>query len=251
MKGTPWWQAYFDDLYLELGQRLAAPDWKDSQQQAQAVVRMMQLVPPAQILDLCCGFGRHAIPLAKMGFTVTGLDYSGDVLAQAREDAARFEIDVAFCRGDMRDLPWVEVFDGCVMLGGSFGVLEEEMENERVFHAISAALRPGGRFFLDAANRDRIVCEYVPQRRQEADGVVRCVESRFDPVAGVNYACERWLRDGEWTERTHHRRLYTATELDRMLRRADLTPVAYYGGCDQSEFTTKSHRILVVAEKGE
>ena len=89
----------------------------------------------------------------------------------------------------------------------------------------------------------------MPQQWQEAGGSLRCVEYRFDPVAGVNHARERWLRDGEWTERTHHRRLYTATELDAMLRRAGLMPIAYYGGYDQSEFTTKSHRIFIVAEK--
>jgi SAM-dependent methyltransferase len=245
-----WWETYFDELYFKLYQQLAAPDQERDRQQAEAAVLVAHLVPPARILDLCCGYGRHAIPLALMGFAVTGLDYSGDMLARARKDAARSGVDVEFRQGDMRELFWAEVFDGCVMLGGSCGIFEKEAENERVFHAVAAALKPGGRFVLDAANRDRIVCEYAPQRWQEQDGLLRCVESRFDPVAGVNHARERWLRDGEWTERTHHMRLYTATELDGMLRRAGLVPIAYYGGYDRSEFTTKSHRIFVVAEKG-
>ncbi len=249
-KGTPWWRTYFDNLYLELGQQLAASGWQDARQQAQVAARMMGLIPPARILDLCCGYGRHTIPLAHKGFAVTGLDYSGDMLARARKDAARSGVDVEFRQGDMRELFWAEVFDGCVMLGGSFGIFEDEAENERVFHAVAAALKPGGRFVLDAANRDLIVCEHVSQRWQEQGDLLRCVEYRFDPVAGVNHARERWLREGEWTERMHHRRLYTATELDGMLRRAGLTPIAYYGGYDGSEFTTKSHRILVVAEKG-
>ena len=249
IEDTPWWETYFDGLYFELCQQLAATDRGRSRQQAEAAVHMAHLIPPARVLDICCGSGRHAIPLAHKGFTVTGLDYSTDMLAWAREDAARSGADVEFRQGDMRELPWAEVFDGCVMLGGSFGIFEEEAENEQVFHAVAAALKPGGCFVLDAANRDHIVCEHVPQQWQEAGGSLRCVEYRFDPVAGVNHARERWLRDGEWTERTHHRRLYTATELDAMLRRAGLMPIAYYGGYDQSEFTTKSHRIFIVAEK--
>jgi len=47
----------------------------------------------------------------------------------------------------------------------------------------------------------------------------------------------------------HHRRLCTAAGLDAMLRRANLMPITCYGGHDGSEFTTKSRRVLVVAEK--
>jgi len=249
MENTLWWATYFDDLYLELSQQLHASRREEGQQQAQAAVRMIRLVPPARVLDLCCGFGRHAIPLAQMGFAVTGLDYSDDLLARAREDAAHLDIDVEFRRGDMRELPWADAFDGCVMLGGSFGVFEQEAENERVFHAVAAALKPGGRFLLDTANRDRVVCDYEPHQRQEIGDWVRCVEYRFDPVSGVSRSHERWLRGEECIERTQRRRLYTATELDSMLRRAGLTPVAYYGGYDGGEFTTRSHRILVVTEK--
>ena len=67
-----WWETYFDDLYFELCQQLSATDRERDRQQAEAAVFMAQLVPPARILDLCCGSGRHVIPLAQMGFAVTG-----------------------------------------------------------------------------------------------------------------------------------------------------------------------------------
>jgi ubiquinone/menaquinone biosynthesis C-methylase UbiE len=246
-----WWQVYFDDQYLVLAEQLGAYGEDEGQQQAKAVVQMMQIEPPAKLLDLCCGTGRHAIPLAQMGFAVSGLDYSDASLARARKKVAQAGVSVAFLRGDMRQLPWEKQFDGCVMLGGSFGIFGDEAENERVLHAVAGVLKPSGRFFLDVANRDRIVCEHRSRDWQGTDNWLRCIERWFDPVAGVNYARERWGREGEWIERTHQMRLYTATELDRMLRQAGLTPVAYYGGYDQSEFTIRSHRILIIAEKGE
>jgi SAM-dependent methyltransferase len=249
METAPWWETYFDDLYIQLCQALSPADRETDEQQARAATAMLGLAPPAWILDLCCGAGRHAIPLARMGFIVTGLDYSNDMLAQARRDAAWTGVDVDFRRGDMRDLPWGAVFDGCVMLGGSFGVLENETENQKVLFAVADALKPGGRFLLDVANRDKIVREYESRRQQQNDKFQRHVAYRFDPATNISYARERWLKDGQWIERTHARRLYTATELDEMLHQADLKPVRYYGDYDQGAFTSQSNRFLVVAEK--
>jgi SAM-dependent methyltransferase len=249
METAPWWETYFDDLYLQLCQALSPADRETDAQQARAATAMLGLAPPAWILDLCCGAGRHAIPLARMGFIVNGLDYSNAMLAQARRDAARLGVDVDFHQGDMRDLPWGAVFDGCVMLGGSFGVLENETEHQKVLFAIADALKPGRRFLLDVANRDKIVREYAPYQQQQNDGFQRHVAYRFDSATNVSYAKERWLKDGQCIERTHARRLYTATELDEMLRYAGLTPIRYYGGYDQSALTPQSNRILVVAEK--
>jgi hypothetical protein len=149
----------------------------------------------------------------------------------------------------MRALPWRERFDACVMLGGSFGIFSDETENERVLSAVAGALKPGAYFVLDAANRDRIVCEHRPERRQTGSDFDRCVKSEFDPVAGINRTQERWLVDGRWRERSHQRRLYTATELDRMLRQSGLVPTGFWGGYDGSRFTTGSSRILIVTQK--
>jgi len=36
-------------------------------------------------LDLCCGIGRHSVPLAERGYQVTGIDLSPVLIARARE----------------------------------------------------------------------------------------------------------------------------------------------------------------------
>jgi cyclopropane fatty-acyl-phospholipid synthase-like methyltransferase len=47
------------------------------------VVGLLGLAPGARLLDLCCGHGRHAVPLAQLGYRVTGLDLSRTLLARA------------------------------------------------------------------------------------------------------------------------------------------------------------------------
>jgi 2-polyprenyl-3-methyl-5-hydroxy-6-metoxy-1,4-benzoquinol methylase len=53
-------------------------------------------VKSARILDIGCGTGRHAIELARRGYTVTGVDLSESQLARAREKAAAEQVAIDF-----------------------------------------------------------------------------------------------------------------------------------------------------------
>jgi len=102
------------------------------------------------VLDLCCGLGRHAIPLAERGYQVTGLDRSADALAEARR---RGGAGVAWVEGDMRDLAALPGrFDAVVNLWQSFGYFDAAT-NTAVLRQIRGTLRPGGRFILDIYHR--------------------------------------------------------------------------------------------------
>src|SRR5689334_1899405 len=57
---------------------------------------------PRRVLDLCCGPGRHAIPLAQKGLEVTGVDFSSFLLDKARENARAADVTPEFVRADMR-----------------------------------------------------------------------------------------------------------------------------------------------------
>ena len=59
-------------------------------------------VDGGQVLDLCCGPGRHAVPLAKRGFAVTAVDRTRFLLEQARARAAHAHVSVELVLEDMR-----------------------------------------------------------------------------------------------------------------------------------------------------
>jgi SAM-dependent methyltransferase len=239
-----WWETYFDEMYLRLYPSVP----ERSQQQVEGVVKMLGLEPLARILDLCCGFGRHTVPLARMGYCVTGLDLSPVLLAQARSAAQEAGVNVAFHQGDMREIPWREEFDGCVMLGGSFGIFEDEADSELVLQSVARALKSSGRFVLDAANRDSIMRKFKARDWQQWGNLLVCFENLFDPVAGAIHGIVRWQQGDDSGQRHNWMRIYTATELAAMLRRVGLEPIAFYGGYDLSEFTMDT-RIIVMSGK--
>src|SRR5437899_10770824 len=67
------------------------------------IVGVTGLKPGARVLDSPCGFGRHAVALARLGYKVTGVDFNETELGRAREAAEAAGVVSDFVGGDMRD----------------------------------------------------------------------------------------------------------------------------------------------------
>ena len=59
----------------------------------------------ARALDLACGSGRHALPLAAAGFTVTGIDFQYDLLVRARSSAGERGVRLSLACADLTMMP--------------------------------------------------------------------------------------------------------------------------------------------------
>jgi SAM-dependent methyltransferase len=244
---VPWWDTYFQELYLRMFDTLPAAEY--TAQEVAWLIATLDPRPAARILDLCCGQGRHAVLLARAGYQVTGLDRSAYLLARARQAAAQVGAEANWIRGDMRHLPWQGEFDICVNLFTSFGYFEEEADNQQVLHQVHAALKPGGSFLLDVSNRDYYLLRLWPQTWRQAGPAVILEETNFDPVTCRLAMTSTWLEGGRSESLSYSVRYYTVPELQAMLLAAGLVPVAVYGGFDGSKFGLDSQRLIVVARK--
>ncbi|MFN8475594.1 MAG: methyltransferase domain-containing protein [Anaerolineae bacterium] len=243
----PWWASYFDERYLDVfGDSFTA---EHTAREAEAIASFIDLPRGARILDLACGQGRHAIALARMGYQVTGLDYSPSLLAHARQAAEAAGADVAWVEGDMRDLPWQDEFDAVINITSAFGYFPTDEENEAVLHQVAKVLKPGGQFLIETMHRDYIVREYQQHDWYETESeTLVWVLRLFDAVKGRTTVLERYrTADGNEGERYHNIRVFTATEMHAMLRRAGLAPVDTWGEWDGEAFTFESTRLIVRA----
>ena len=93
-----------------------------------------------EVLDLGCGTGNHAIPLARRGYNVVGVDRSEAMLLHAERKAAEAGIkeNLAFHRSDVRSLELGRQFDAALMM---FAVLGYQLTNADVLAALRAARR--------------------------------------------------------------------------------------------------------------
>lgn len=105
------------------------------------IARLALPPSPCHLLDVACGTGNLAIPAAKRGAAVTGVDIAPNLLVQARERAAAEGLTITFDEGDAEALPYPNAsFDVVVtMFGAMFAPRPELVASE-----LARVLKPGG-----------------------------------------------------------------------------------------------------------
>ena len=246
---SDWYRSFFGQDYLDVYGHVLGED--RSQAEADFVRGALALEPGQRVLDLCCGQGRHAVPLARAGLRVTGLDMSESYLRLAASAAEAAGVDLDTVVGDMREIPYEAEFDAVVNMFTAFGYFDDESDDRRVLGGIAGALKPGGRVLLDLLNRDWVAANYIESEwRRSEDETLYLEQREFDPVAGRNHVEFTIVSPDGSTRRTgHHIRLYVMTEMISMLTSAGLDFERAYGDYDGSPLSVHKRRMIVVARK--
>jgi len=108
---------------------------------AAAFIERLPIEPGTRVLDVACGTGNTALPLARRGAIVTGVDIAANLLVQARERAAAEGLSISFDEGDAEALPYADAsFDAVTTMFGAMFAPRPEM----VASELARVLRPGG-----------------------------------------------------------------------------------------------------------
>lgn len=112
---------------------------------AAGFIARLAIAPGIRVLDVACGTGNTAIPLAQQGANVTGVDIATNLLGQARERAAAEHLTITFDEGDAEQLPYADqTFDVAIsMFGAMFAPRPELVASE-----FARVLRHGGRLAM-------------------------------------------------------------------------------------------------------
>jgi SAM-dependent methyltransferase len=247
-RGKPWFEDIFDEDYLRTLPFLTP---QATQMEAQFVMDALAISAGTQVLDVGCGYGRHAMELAARGYHVVGLDSSLPLLLRGADEAQRRGLTINFVHGDMRDMAFDAQFDGAYCLFSTFGYFDDET-NKKTAQNICRALKPGARCVFEVLNRDYIIAELPLRVWWEGDGCVVLEEVDF------NYFSSRLMSnrsvvfdDGRQLEQEISIRSFGLHELGKLLHSAGFRVVEVSGNMITKGrfFGAQSRDIVVIAER--
>ena len=207
-------------------------DWENARTLQRRDVAFWQRLAAAQdgrVLELGCGTGRIAVPVARAGAHIVGIDRSEEMLARARKRIARARLgrQLTLVRGDIRELPFTTrtKFSAVLAAYGILQSLTRERDLARTFASVARVLRRGGLFAIDVVPdlpnwdeyRNRISLSGRRGRHSDAD-------ARRDGAARSREAADH-LRSG--ISRAQGRRAPGASvlaDISHALRTADDAP---------------------------
>lgn len=199
--------------------------------EARFLVEALEIKAGSHILDAPCGTGRHALVLAKLGMSVTGIDISEACIKLARANC-RGRQNIFIKTGDMKHLRWAEgKFDVVLNMFSSFGYFKSDLENKKVLKGFYNSIRPGGRVVIQTINRDWLLKIFDPARWGETPQYSWQEGTRYDPK--TKYVEAQRIFVNKKTHRAeisyNRMRVYSISEMKSLMKEVGFSGIKVYG----------------------
>jgi SAM-dependent methyltransferase len=244
---SEWWKTFFSGAAVESW--LMMPTKQMTESEADFIQKSLDVTPPAQLLDVPCGGGRHCHALAARAYKMTGVDLSTEFLTAARSLPADSPGHITWEQREMRDLPWSNRFDGAYCFGNSFGYLDDQ-GNAQFLKAIFATLKPGAKFVLDTGYILETILPALQERAWYPIGeYLMLAQRRYEPVESRLHVEYTWIRDGKTEKGSMSARLHSVRELLQLFKETGFAEVQLFSSLEREAFRFGSHRLFLVATK--
>jgi 2-polyprenyl-3-methyl-5-hydroxy-6-metoxy-1,4-benzoquinol methylase len=214
------------------------------------------------VLEVACGTGRIAIPIAKKGIEIVGLDISEGMLSEAKKKSDQENLKIEWVHADCRDFNLNKKFKLIFIPFNSMQHLHDLRSIESFFSNVKKHLAIGGVFIIDVFNPSVSILARGKQDRQK-------VMDLTDPQTGlkatieetINYEIATQINRVKWyysleSEKDYkidelNMRCFFPQELEALVKYNGFEIVSKFGNFDRDAFASESPKqILALKVKG-
>lgn len=209
------------------------------------------------LLEIACGTGNHSFYFEKLGYKITAIDYSTEMIKIAKQKAKQFKSSIKFSVCDMRNLPlYKNKFDASICLFDSIGYA---LTNEAIKNTLIGArknLKKNGLFIFEFWHAAAMM-KYFESRREKNistennECIKRISETEIDyynQSCSVKYTIKKSNKNDKhsiYTE-THHNRFFLIQEMNLFLTQSGFLPLKFLDGFSDNE-NINEHSWHIVA----
>jgi 2-polyprenyl-3-methyl-5-hydroxy-6-metoxy-1,4-benzoquinol methylase len=212
------------------------------------------------LLDLACGTGRMALRLAALGYQVTGVDITPEMIARARQKAAKQGLSIEWVVADARNFHLQKQFPFIYMLENVFQFFLTREDQEAMLACVREHLCPDGCFLFETRNPNPRNLQHTrhlePQKFTLPNGgqLIVTEEQLYDPMLQIqHYTRHLTLLHPEGQQEVRALRVALRyvypQEMEALLYYNGFQIRTCYGSWQQEPLNAESRSMIMVCQK--
>lgn len=240
---------FFKGVYKDAWRKIIPQGLTEAE--ADFIEEVAALKTNAPVLDIMCGYGRHALELGRRGMKLSAIDNLEEYVVEINTAAKNESLDVKAIQADILTLDLNnQLYDAAICMGNSFAFFGKE-DAITILKNISAHLKPGGIFIINSWMIAEIAIKYFQERDWHFAGEYKCVldykymfhpsrieseqtiispDASVEVIKGVDY-------------------IFTLDELESMFQEGGLRTKDLFSTPRKRKFSLGDSRIYIVVEK--
>jgi len=217
-------------------------------------IKANEKVNSSLVLDLACGTGKITFALRELGYDMTGVDLSEEMLSYARQYCYENEInDILWLCQNMTELELYGTVDACVCCLDSINYLTRLSDVQKCFSLVHNYLIPNGIFIFDINTKYRFENIYANNDFiLENEGSLCAWHNEYNEKTKI---CKFYLsvftpnENGlyERSDELQREKCYSLKQITSALQKCGFELLGTYGDINKGELTEKSEKCYIVA----
>jgi glycine/sarcosine N-methyltransferase len=206
------------------------------------------------VLDCACGTGNHLVMLGRLGYAVSGSDYSGDMLGICRENLAKFGVEAETKQCDYRDLSsaWEGKFDAVLCLTQAINHMLTEEDLVRALSSMRERLNENGVLILTQSTTHRVLSDefqfsLVVNTPAFTRILARDIDGGFQTIHVLDIFHSE--TKNEMKQHDIHIKIILDGEYRDLIAKAGFSKCEIWGGYDRSAYDRETSWKLIVAAR--
>jgi 2-polyprenyl-3-methyl-5-hydroxy-6-metoxy-1,4-benzoquinol methylase len=239
---------FFDGYYKDIW-RSIIPEILTTRE-VDFIIQYFDLQPNYKVLDIMCGYGRHATGLARKGMNVTAIDNLADYISEIKEIAQKENLLLNAIQSDVINYKADADFDLALCMGNSLNFFNAE-DTLSIIKAVANNLKTGGKFLINSWSLAEIVSRNFKEENESLIGNMKFLTKSkylYNPTR-IETQSTILASDGSVEIKTGVDYIFTTAEIEAMLNKAGFTVKEIYSIPGKKIFTEGDPRIYIIAEK--